>query len=283
MGIFSGWLLASDVDGTLMNNGVIDERSKEKISRFIDEGGIFSLSTGRTPGAVNTVLRQLDKISPSVMGNGTIIYDFKERRLLYNLLLPNEDKFVVKLIKENFPYLGIEVHCGVTVYALQKSAESDLHQFYEEMSVTDGNLDEIFSQNWTKVLIALTCKQDHEKIKELIKDIPLHSSLINTAARIDGKDYDYLELVPLGTSKASALKELCKMMGIQKGRFCAIGDYYNDVEMLKAADISACPIESPDDIKAHADLICSKAEDGAVADFIDYIENIIRKETENGR
>ena len=283
MGIFSGWLLASDIDGTLMNNGIIHERNKEKISRFIDEGGIFSLSTGRTPGAVGTVLRQLDKISPSVMGNGTMIYDFNKKELIYNLTLPEEDKWVIKAVYEELPDLGIEIHSGDDVLALRQSELTVTHQVYEEMSVRDVNLEEALSLPWTKALVALKSKEDFKRVKTIADRGDTHSSLLNTTARIDGIDYYYVEQIPFGASKASALKELCKMLGIQKGRFCAIGDYYNDLEMLSAADISACPIESPDDIKEKSDLICSKAEDGAVADFIDYIENIIRKETENGR
>lgn len=283
MGIFSGWLLASDIDGTLMNNGIVDERSKAKISRFIDEGGVFSLSTGRTPGAVNTVLRQLDKISPSVMGNGTMIYDFNSEKLLYNLTLPEEDKWVIKAVSEELGDLGIEIHSGKDVFVINENESSRLHEKYEEMAVKRVSFEEVAALPWTKVLVALNIKDDFLRVKEIIERDEVNSELLNTTARIDGRDYNYVEQIPVGTSKASALRELCKILNIKKGCCCAIGDYYNDLEMLKAADISACPIESPDDIKAHADLICSKAEDGAVADFIDYIENIIRKETENGR
>lgn len=283
MGIFSGWLIASDIDGTLMNNGVIDERSKEKIARFIDEGGIFSLSTGRTPGAVSKVTRQLDRISPSVMGNGTMIYDFNEGRLLYNLTVPEEDKWVIKAVYEELPDLGIEIHSGIDVMALRQSDITVTHQAYEEMTVREVDFEEVLSLPWTKALIGLKSKDDFERVSAITKRGTTHSSLLNTTARIDGVDNYYIEQIPFGTSKASALKELCKILNIKEGRCCAIGDYYNDLEMIKYADISACPLDSPDDIKIHTDFICSKVEDGAVADFIDYIENIIRKETENGR
>ena len=46
MGIFSGCLLACDIDGTLMVNGEINPRNIEKIDFFMNEGGYFSLSTG---------------------------------------------------------------------------------------------------------------------------------------------------------------------------------------------------------------------------------------------
>ena len=56
-----------------------------------------------------------------------------------------------------------------------------------------------------------------------------------------------------------------------------MGDYYNDLEMIKKADVSAVPEDAPEDIKAYADFIAGSCEDGAVADFIDYLTKL-RKE-----
>ena len=41
--------------------------------------------------------------------------------------------------------------------------------------------------------------------------------------------------------------------------------------MLKAADVAAVPVDSPEDVKALADFITGTAENGAVADFIEYL------------
>lgn len=53
-----------------------------------------------------------------------------------------------------------------------------------------------------------------------------------------------------------------------------IGDFYNDIEMLKNADICAVPQGSPEEIKALADFVAVSCKDGAVADFIDYLTKI---------
>ena len=41
--------------------------------------------------------------------------------------------------------------------------------------------------------------------------------------------------------------------------------------MIKKADISAVPLGTPDDIRQYADYETVRCEDGAVADFIDYL------------
>ena len=56
-----------------------------------------------------------------------------------------------------------------------------------------------------------------------------------------------------------------------RGCLFAMGDYYNDLEMIKKADISAVPLGTPDDIRQYADYETVRCEDGAVADFIDYL------------
>ena len=63
--------------------------------------------------------------------------------------------------------------------------------------------------------------------------------------------------------------DFVKMFTITKN-----SDYYNDLEMLKFADICAVPEETPDDIKEIADLVVGKVKNGAVADFIDYLSQM---------
>ena len=81
MGLFSDCLFGCDIDGTLLANGVINPHNIEKIEYFISEGGHFSLSTGRTVGAVSPVLERIKNISPSVVANGCMIYDFQNKKV----------------------------------------------------------------------------------------------------------------------------------------------------------------------------------------------------------
>jgi hydroxymethylpyrimidine pyrophosphatase-like HAD family hydrolase len=56
----------------------------------------------------------------------------------------------------------------------------------------------------------------------------------------------------------------------------AIGDFNTDIEMLKAADIGACPANAEEEVKQAADIILENTNDqGAVAELINYIINKI--------
>ncbi len=274
MGLFDGCILACDIDGTLLINGYINPRNVEKIDFFMSEGGFFSLATGRTVGAVSTVLRALKSVSPSVVANGCMIYDFERQKILSEKCIDKADYRIAETVFNYLPEVGIEIHSGSDVLVLRQTAETDDHQRYEELSSQVVSFEEACRYNWNKVLYLFSEEKSRLKTKEIISACKTHSDFVDTSATLYGRKRNYYEQTPVGINKASGLLELCKIQKIKKGGFFAIGDYYNDLEMIKKADISAVPSESPDDIKAYADFIAGTCRDGAVADFIDYLTKI---------
>lgn len=271
MGIFDGCLLATDIDGTLMTSGYINPKNIEKIEFFMNEGGCFSLSTGRAAVAINDVLAKLKNISPSVVLNGCIIYDCNESAVIYENVLPRKDYEIVNAVISSGVNVGIEIHSRKNVYTLKRTKNVDLHQVYEKFTSPDVTFEEASQYTWNKVLYIFDNAEDREKIKELLSKEKTDSAFIDTCAVINGEFQNYHEQIPKGVSKALAIDKLCEILNIKEGKVFAIGDYYNDVEMLKKADISAVPFDSPEVVKEIAEYITVGCKDGAVADFIDYL------------
>ena len=118
-----------------------------------------------------------------------------------------------------------------------------------------------------------------DEVKEFIYSIGLKESILtDTNVVLDGRMRKYLELWQSGINKATSLKKLCGMLGIKEGCYFAIGDYYNDLEMIATADIGAATSDAPDEVKGKAAYISCTAKDGAVADFIDYLTAIMSKQ-----
>lgn len=272
MGIFDGCLLAADIDGTLVGDeGTVNPRCIEKIKYFVSEGGAFSIATGRSVGAISCVLKAIDCLSPSVVMNGAVIYDYKKEKTVHQLLLPDSDKAAVFEVMECFPNVGIEVHCGARAILLRRNSETDDHETYEDFTAEPMDFKNCSSFGWNKVLFTFTDTADIDCVKVLLAGKNLQSNLINTTAFVYDKQRYYLELIPKNVSKAEAVVRLCGLLGIKNGGLFTIGDYYNDVPMLRCADVCAVPENSPEDIKAVSDVVVSTAKDGAVADFIDYL------------
>lgn len=277
MGIFSGCLFACDIDGTLMSSGKINPRNIEKIEFFMNEGGYFSLSTGRTVGAVGPVLDKIKRVSPSVVANGCMIYDYENKKTLDELFLPENEYYIAKKVLDMGLNVGIEAHSGEKILTINETQETRDHQEYEWISGENVSFEEASKYRWNKVVYFFDNEKELALVKAMIAKEKAVSAFSDTSAVISGRKRKYYEQFPAGVSKASELDKLKNILKIEKGCYFAMGDYYNDLEMIKNADISAVPEDTPDDIKAYADYIAGSCEDGAVADFIDYLTKI-RKE-----
>ncbi len=275
MGIFDGCLLACDIDGTLMESGYINPENIKKISHFESEGGTFVISTGRGVAALTPVLEQIPDISIAVIANGCIIYDYKTRRILFQKEISKSEYHFAEFINGLGYNVGTEVHCGAEAYTLKRNSATDLHQQYEKFEAPDVTYGFLKDKIWNKVIFLFETADDREKVKEILSKENTQCLFIDTCAVIDGQLQNYLEQVPRNVSKAGALKKLCEMLDIKSGKLFAIGDYYNDIEMLKLGSVSAAPGNSPQEVKQYADYITCDCKDGAVADFIDYLETKI--------
>lgn len=272
MGRFSGCLLACDVDGTLVCGDLFPENNIEKIAQFVKEGGTFSLATGRSVGAVSMVLSKIKEyIGPSVVANGCMIYDYRNDEILYNKTIPDDVKLLIFEAAEKFEGFGIELHSAWQTFLYKDEPEVRDHQSYEGLTGKPATRDEVEHLGWNKALFTNKNPDEHKKIDEFFKEKCKNAVCVPTNADIYGRKRHYREILPTGVNKASALSELVKMLNIKKGGFFAIGDYMNDISMLKIADISACPTDSPDEVKKVCDFHTQKAKNGAVADFIDYL------------
>lgn len=271
MGIFDGCLLACDIDGTLIVNDYMPQANIEKIKYFVNEGGHFALATGRTAGAISHVTSKLDCISPSIVANGSMIYDIKNDKAIYELFVPKSDCHIVKAVIDGCKTVGIEAHSGKKVLVLQQSQETIDHENYENLNALPLAFDDALQYNWNKVIYLFANSEESVTTKNIISQFEHQSQFVDTSAVIDGRRRYYYEHVPKNVSKAATLEILCKKLNIKSGCCYAIGDYYNDLEMIKAANIGAALADSPDEVKAVADVVVGTVQNGAVADFIDYL------------
>ena len=281
MGKFDGCLLACDIDGTLTANGVIPDDNVKAIEHFAKEGGLFSIATGRSIVAFYDVLEKIPDVSLCVVFNGAVIYDYKEDRIVYEETLPDADKYIIKEVLSLGKNIGIEIHSGKKVYTVFETKETIDHHTHENLERNLASFDDVSDEVWNKVLFTVDNEDELKFLVDSVSKFNLQSSLVETSTYIDGKKRLYYEIIPFGIDKGKGLEKLKEILKVKKGCTFAIGDYYNDLEMIKKADIGAAVEASPDDIKQFADYVAVECEKGAVADFINFLEK--RKDAENGQ
>lgn len=77
-----------------------------------------------------------------------------------------------------------------------------------------------------------------------------------------------LEILPEGVSKASGLAVLTEKLGIGPEEIVAVGDNYNDAEMLQYAGMGVAMGNAPDDVKRLARYVTDTNDQHGVAAVI---------------
>ncbi len=266
MGKFDGVLIVSDIDGTLYWHGKIPKRNLEAIEYFKSEGGIFSIATGRCVAASVFINDEAGANAPLVACHGGQVFDTTAGKLLYNATLDDRVKPYLGVIMEKFPDVGVEIFSGLDIYEYRSNPGTRWHLEYEHLTAKELPED-INSISFTKVLMAIDTPERVIEVDEFCRNLNLDfCRFLKTSNHENAR---YLEILPLGVDKGSALKKLKKITGSKVAY--SVGDYYNDVELIECADFGAAVFEAPDDIKQLADFVTGPCKKGAVADLIEKI------------
>lgn len=263
---FEGILLVSDMDGTLIKSDFsIPERNVAAVDRFIAEGGLFSLATGRMAESAGRYLHSLSTNAPCILMNGGAICDMNGRRDLWSVSIPESIAATVAKAIERFPDVGVEIYRSEEVYIVNRSVWTDRHIVNEGFHFHAASLREMPGDGWQKFLFAGEQARLQEVEAFMDREKPEGVYFVYSSNC-------YFEGLPAGVSKGSALKRLARMLGISMSRTVAIGDYYNDEELVKTAGFGAAVRGAPQALLDAVQFVAGSCEDGAVADLIEYLE-----------
>ncbi len=259
----SGIMVLSDMDGTLVRpDQTIDSCNLETIRLFTMLGGKFSVASGRTPASIEIFPQLTELLSPGITGGGTIIYDFQNKKPIEIFPLPAAvSTKALSDILEEFPDLGISI-IGDDLRIYQMNYSYNLHKLFDdEKSTYFYRPQEDLPVIWAKVLFAQT-KEYLEKVKEFINERDYHGVYFVSTGD------NYLEMMPQGVSKGTTMYSLCNIVNVPVENVHMIGDYYNDVEIMKQAGYSVAMQNAPDDIKEFVDEVTASNEESGVGQFL---------------
>ena len=262
-------ILLSDMDGTLLNGKKqITDTDRAAIELFTSLGGKFTVATGRT---IQSFVQYREMISlqyPVIMYNGAAIHDFKTGETLCTHSLPEECRAITETIMAEMPDLGGEVLRTDDTYVFSNTDYQKLHTRICNIVPEYADLADIEDGGWLKVLFAMS-PEDMDYFGAMIRRFGWDTVDFVRSSNM------FWEMLPKGVSKGSALTEYRGINGFEGFTFVSIGDFDNDIEMIEAADVGACPANAEDSVKAAADIVLEHSnEDGAVAELIG---NIIKR------
>lgn len=270
MGKFDNILICTDLDGTLFRNDKsISQRNIDAIEYFKSEGGYFTFITGRMPYYVDDALEKVKINAPFGCINGGGLYDAAENKYIWTTPLDKSVNELVKYVVENIEGMGVQYTCFEKVYF---AAENECMMHFRDVTRVPNLTCPIDGPQETLAKIVFGDMREDElmRIPDLLKAHPRYDEF--DYIRSEKKLY---EILPKGMSKGAVLPRLAEHLGIDISHTVAVGDYNNDISMLKAAGVGIAVANATAEAKAAADRITVSNEEDAIAQIIEDIENRI--------
>lgn len=264
----SHWLIASDIDGTINNKArKLVKRNYDAIHKYINEyGGNFTLASGRTPLSMKKHYKRLDiPDGKAIVINGAGIYDFAEEKMIWSSPLNEHCIEMVRKTIKKFPTISFQVISDKAVYIFRPTPSSRLLAINARLPVKYYySFSSIPKENWYKVI--------YTGIPPALKAVHKHILKMShtTENLMFSSDWSY-EMVNEDTNKGKAVLKLAEILGVEKEHTAAIGDYFNDYEMLREVAFPACCGQAPKEMKKISKLVTCHCNNGAVADLIEYM------------
>ena len=253
---FDGLLLLSDIDGTFIrDDGGAVEANLEAVRYFEENGGRFGISSGRVFWSVEQAIPGWHELvnAPCILCNGACVFDAKTRTILYESLLdPQVMLPLLRDMKAAFPELRIRYTCPTELVFIEP----------------DKPLSSYPMAKWFKVVV----EGKSERLAELYDEV--YKRMGDGLAYSKSCDY-FLEFLNPMATKGTMLEWIRAHMP-EVRKIYAVGDYDNDLDMLRRADVPVCPsngLASVVELCREKGIVAADNNTGTIADLIGRLES----------
>ena len=259
------YLVALDVDGTIVDlDGSLSPRVRAAVHAVRDAGHHVVISTGRSiPGGTEIAARLGIDTGWMVLSNGTLTVRL-DPALPGGLQVVEAVTFdptrAVRMLQDLLPGALFAVERPGRGYLVSTDwPEGELGG--EMTRVDDG---ELLAEPCLRVVVRDLTRElaDFERI---VRGAGLHGVTWNLGWT------SWLDLTPDGVSKATGLEALRPRLGVDPADTVAVGDFDNDVEMLRWAARGVAMGQAEPHVVAAADEVCAPVTEDGLADVLESL------------
>lgn len=259
-------LIALDIDGTLLNSELkLTEANKAAVEKVFAVGKQAVLCTGRCMSELRGLLRELPMIQYLICENGSCVYDIKNDYTIYAAPIPDaEIRFMLDLMRTE--RATIQAFCDNQSYINRANDEwmvacrvANYREVFNKASIWDVRLFDRYLERPFRIEKMNLYMENERDRRRIMKS--LQGRALKTAP-----SFGYMiEVVSDKADKGVSLKQLCEYLKIDIANSIAMGDSANDVEVLKAAGLSAAMGNACAEAKAAADIVTPDCDHDGVA------------------
>lgn len=281
-------LIASDMDGTLLNNHMeVPEENIKAITKAQEAGVEFITATGRGIGHALASLDEANIHVPMILLNGALVLD-ANRDILFSVPIPREKAFqVMDMLEEAGIYF--EIFTAKHVYSEDKVYRIDFFSSHlAEMAPELSPKMAIAATAERLTILPITYVEDmrqtvidnNEEILKVIafdKNGPIKLQAMTDKLNALGElaiaasESSNIEINHEKAQKGIALAKYAEAKGITADEVMSIGDNFNDVSMLKYAGTSFAMGNAEPAVKAFAKFVTDTNVENGVAKAIEQV------------
>ena len=263
-------LFVSDLDGTLLRSDqTLSRYTVETLNRLTAEGMIFSYATARSYATSSIVTAGLDAKIPVIVYNGTFILENgTKRQLLSHFFSKKEAEEITGIMTDGGVYPIVYSYVdGAEKYFYCPKLISDETEAFLKTRRGDGRDNEVDSADRLCVgdVFHYSCVGRAEIL------LPVYEKLKDRFPSVYYKEIysgdRWLEVHPVGASKANAALELKKLMGCD--RLVCFGDGKNDISMFQIADECYAVANAEPELKSIATAVIGGNNDDGVVKWLE--------------
>ena len=261
-------VILTDLDGTLFNSqGLVSTENRAAISEYINQGGLFGVATGREPHNARLHLPNLPMNAPSIVLNGAAIYDFLDERYLSSVLI---DQAAARQVLEHCRNLqlplDVQIYTTEGIYYATPLETADPGFLRIHQPTSFQPMDCLVAKKWMKVVLLEREKDALESMVSYLQSSGLYRKISLVEGTTDVvKIGKYQELLPANINKGTGVSLLRDLPEYSGRSIIAVGDYWNDMELLQTADIPCAPENAIPEVKAVSKFVLPSHNESAIA------------------
>ena len=278
-------LIASDMDGTLLNHNHKIPKENVKLINFAKNQGIeFVVATGRAYYEALPALNEENINCDVISFNGGIVYDKNGNIISITPMLPKDLYYTIEILK-SFD-ISYQLYTKNTIYTT--SIETDINAYIDLIRSNgyEPDVEHLRAEAQQKLNVGYITEVENielylnEKENPPIKIIAISNDILklenaakllseNTSISVTSSGANNIEIMHKNATKGEALKEIAKIYGINLENAIAIGDNLNDQAMLDIVGYSVAMKNGNTILKEQAKYVTKKTNsEGGVADTI---------------
>lgn len=256
-------LIAIDIDDTLINDDKkVTPATQKALEEAVAAGVVVTLATGRAYASAHVLARQTGLNVPIITYQGALIKNLLDEQVLYERYVPTEaaDKLFKYCIEHD---LHLQTYIDDKLYAREENQKLiDYTNLNGTKYYVEPDFAILVAQPTPKMLII----DEPDYLDEIA---PVLRELLGDSVHITKSKPNFLEFMHHEGTKGHALKFLANHFGCDLSNTIAIGDSWNDHEMLEAAGLGVAMGNAIPALKEIADFVTASNNDDGVKLVID--------------